>query len=172
MTHEPGARVSLNPRAGGDVARENIRTTVTGFTCQRIRRTLSPASSSSNSSQSSSKLPPAQHCRGGTCVVRSRWSSPMGGIRRNVGASAAARRSGSRQPDAVHRVCSWRSANAVWLAAPLDLVGAGSMAPAHAQDAVCAELKIETKQKPRSRGRPSTRPRGLACSSLCPMAPG
>ena len=38
-------------------------------------------------------------------------------------------------------------ANAVWLAAPLDLAGAGWMAPAHAQDAVCAEVKIETKQK-------------------------
>ena len=38
-------------------------------------------------------------------------------------------------------------ANAVWLAAPLDLAGAGWMVPAHAQDAVCAEVKIETKQK-------------------------
>jgi len=33
------------------------------------------------------------------------------------------------------------------LAAPLDLAGAGSIAPAHAQSAICAEVKIETKQK-------------------------
>ena len=63
-------------------------------------------------------------------------------------------------------------ANAVWLAAPVDLAGAGWMAPAHAQDAVCAELKIETKQKLSLEGQAFDAPtRGLACSSFCLMAP-
>ena len=64
-------------------------------------------------------------------------------------------------------------ANAVWLAAPLDLAGAGWMAPAHAQDAVCAEVKIETKQKLSLEGQSLEAPtRGLACFSFCLMAPG
>jgi len=64
-------------------------------------------------------------------------------------------------------------ANAVWLAAPLDLAGAGWMAPAHAQDAVCAEVKIETKQKLSFEVQAFDAPtRGLACFSFCLMAPG
>jgi hypothetical protein len=38
-------------------------------------------------------------------------------------------------------------ANVVWLAALCGLAGAGSIAPAHAQNAVCADVKIEIKQK-------------------------
>jgi hypothetical protein len=38
-------------------------------------------------------------------------------------------------------------ANAVWLVAALGLFGAGSVAPRHAQNAVCADVKIEIKQK-------------------------